>query len=362
MSLAPDYPQSAVIPPNLLVAELQTVLDHVWAEDTDQPQVGSHTDISGGRGVFSRVFAVDLNWPASSADPVPVSIPRPTSIVIKLAALGANREAAIASGAYAREALAYQRLLQNSPIAVPICHGISSCADGAIDFVLEDLRSGRSVDQIEGLHVTDARTIVQELGRWHHSSRRDKLEDLGRSVHLRRSTPRLLPQEGLLRGLQTLRERWSDLLSEQQIQNFSRLVERRSELIDAFDQGPTSLCHGDVRADNLIFDYDGNKVVFYDWQQAALQSGEADLAWLCATSLSPAIRQEVERELCQIFGDASGEPTGPIWDRYRSALVLPGLAVLFLAQRELDTERARFFVATSLTRIATAIDDHDLAG
>ena len=348
-------------PSTLLSVELQSVLDQVWAGQPGQPRAENFTDISGGRGVFSRVFAVDLKWPASSADPVPLSKARPDGVVIKLAALGANREAAIASGAYAREALAYQRLLQNSPIAVPICHGISICADGAIDFVLEDLRSGRSVDQIEGLGVADARAVVQELGRWHHSSRRGQLEELGRSVKLRRSTPRLLPPEGLLRGLQSLRERWSDLLSEQQIQNFTRLVERRSELVDVFDQGPVSLCHGDVRADNLTFDYKGNKVVFYDWQQAALQLGEADLAWLCATSLEPPVRRGVERELCQLFGDASGEPTGQTWDRYRSALVLPGLAVLFLAQRELDTERARLFVATSLTRIATAIDDHELA-
>ncbi len=350
-----------MLPPNHLLAELQTVLDHVWADASDQPQVSSYVDVSGGRGVFSRVFAVDLTWSASSAKHGLHSTPRPTVVVVKLAALGANREAAIASGAYAREALAYQHLLQDSPIAVPLCHGISTCADGAVDFVLEDLRSGRSVDQIEGLGVADAKLVVQELGRWHHSSRRDELAELGRSVHLRRSTPSLLKPEGLLRGLQTLRERWSDLLSEQQIQNFARLVEHHSELVNAFDQNPVSLCHGDVRADNLVFDHDGRPVVFYDWQQAALQLGEADLAWLCATSLEPTVRRGVERELCQLFADASGEPSGPTWDRYRSALVLPGLAVLFLAQRELDSERARRFVAASLIRIAAAIDDHELA-
>ncbi len=349
-------------PSPLLSVEIQRVLDHVWGAHSDQPVLGSYVDISGGRGVFSRVFAVDLKWPAGSEQPGHGPRTRPEGVVVKLAAVGANREAAIASGAYGREALAYQRLLQDSPIAVPICHGFSACSDGAIDFVLEDLRSGRSVDQIKGLGVVDARAVVQELALWHHSSRRERLEELGHSVSLRRSTPRMLPQEGLFRGLQILHERWSDLLSEQQIQNFARLVDRRTELVEVFDQGPTSLCHGDVRADNLVFDYNGDKVVFYDWQQAALQLGEADLAWLCATSLEPSVRRGAERELCQLFGDASGEPTGPVWDRYRSALVLPGLAVLFLAQRELDSERARLFVAASLTRIAAAIDDHELAG
>lgn len=359
---SPDYAHSAVLLTAPTSDELQTVLDRVWATQDSQPEMTGYVDISQGRGIFSRVFAVELQWPVVPPHSQTTATRQPHYVVIKLAALGPNREAAIASGAYAREALAYQTLLQDSPIPVPVCHGVSNCADGAIDFVLEDLRSRRSVDQIEGLVAADAKAVVQELGRWHHSSRTAGLIELGISTSLRRSTPKQLPHEGLLRGLETLHERWSDLLSERQIQNFTQLVENRSELIEDFDRSPISLCHGDVRADNLAFDDGEHRVLFYDWQQVALQLPEADLAWLCATSLEPSVRRAVERELCQLFADASGQPDGPTWDRYRSGLVLPGLAVLFLAQRELTTERTRRFVATSLVRIATAIDDHDLAG
>ncbi len=335
-----------------LKSEIDAVLQSIWPAPVT-PTVIGRLDVSQGRGVFSRALSLQLGWPQPDL--------YPTSVVIKLPALGPNRRGAIASGAYEREAQAYATLLVDSPIGIPTYYGSHRYNDGAIGFVLEDLTPGRAVDQVDGINRGDALTVAHWLGRWHHQDRWTQYSDLASTIKVRRSTPSLLPGDGLAQGLTILQERWDDLLSATQIASFERLVENRQSLIQVFDRQPVSLCHGDVRADNLIFDHADNDVVFFDWQQIAVQLGEADLAWFAATSLEPPVRKRIERDLVSAYSLASGVGPDQAWDRYRIGLVLPGLAVLFLAQRDLPDQRSKRFVASSLQRIAEAIADHELS-
>ena len=115
--------------------------------------------------------------------------------------------------------------------------------------------------------------------------------------------------------------------------------------------GPPTLCHGDPRADNLAFDADGIPVL-YDWQQLAVQFGAADLAWLVSTSLTPATRRDSLEDIIEVYGTTI--------DELRLGLVLPGLAVLLLCQRETADDRTRRFIAASITRIGSALVDLDV--
>lgn len=335
-----------------LVDEFDATLRSAWP--VDSPMVTNSVEISGGRGVFSRVYAADLAWPAGRSPNLP------DRVVLKLPALGPNRIAATVSGAYKREELAYRSLLLSTPIETPVFFGSHTHDDGAVALVLEDLRHGRGIDQILGLDKLDASLIAADLGRWHHPSRWPQQAELATRFQIRTSVPRGLNDEALRKGLTCLQTTWADVLSTSQIMGFERLVRNRDELTARFESGPDSLCHGDVRADNLVFDVDARPLVFFDWQQMAVQIGEADMAWLAATSLEPPVRRSTEKELVSLYAEAAGLDPAESWDRYRTAFVLPGLAVLFLAQRELDTDRARRFVATSLSRIATALADHEL--
>ena len=80
--------------------------------------------------------------------------------------------------------------------------------------------------------------------------------------------------------------------------------------------------------------------MLFDWQQIAVQFGEADLAWLMATSLDPEVRRAGHEDLVGAYGADI--------DRLRLGFVLPGLAALMLAQRTADHPRTRRFIATSL--------------
>lgn len=280
----------------------------------------------------------------------------PTSVVVKRPAAGANGAAAAQSGAYRREAFSYRVLLPVTPVGAPRCYLVADEAGDRSSFVLEDLTGYRSVDQLDGLSIEDAAAVASELGLLHrHWRRADALDDLA----VRRSTPTAFHPDGLDRGRTLLSQRWNHVLSASALAALDAVLARRADLVGVFaGTGPVTLCHGDPRADNLVFD-GGGRAVLYDWQQVAVQFPEADLAWLTATSLEPEVRRQVERDL--VTGQADAGDADAAWDRYRLGMVLPALAVLFLAQRDLSAPRAEGLVATSLRRILTAVEDLEVA-
>ncbi len=310
------------------------------------------TDLNRGRGVFSDVRRVRFA-------PEPAA---PDTIAIKLAVAGANGEVARRSGAYAREAVAYQTLLPHLDVHTPECFAVIDEPLGPT-FVLEDLSSCRSVDQVDGLGVGDAVAVAAALGRLHASS--INLPAIGAQAQarsLRTNTVASLDPATLRRGLATLADRWSDAVEVEQRHAFAHLVDVQRNVSERFAAaGPAVVCHGDPRADNLVFGNqpDRSWPLLFDWQQIARQPGVGDLAWLAATSLEPSVRREAEPTLLEAYRRTSGVDIDQA--SFRVGFALPGLAVLYLAQREAPDTRTAVFIATSLRRIGQALVDLDVA-
>ncbi len=314
-------------------------------------EVTSLVDINRGRGAFSSVLLAELRStrPQGPTRADPGLHPTPETVVAKLPIDGPNGRAATVSGAYRREALAYREILLDPAVAVPEAYLVDEPGDGTCSLLLEDLTSHRVADQLDGLDAGDAFAVAQALARFHHGwSDPSRLGDLP----VRRNTLTVFEPQALQAGLDSLKSRWAETVSDDERALFARLVAARSALVDSFDAQPPTLCHGDPRADNLVFAGDGQPVLF-DWQQMAVQFGEADLAWMAATSLQGDQRRAIERDLIVAAGGS--------FDRYRLGLALPGLAVLMLAQRDLLTDRAHRSVAVSLRRIASALTDNETA-
>lgn len=307
-------------------------------------------DVNQGRGAFSTVIAAALHPTDRGAQPAQTI---PATVVAKWPIDGPNGQAAIDTGACGREALAYRDLLINAPIATPTAYTVqppeSETGDGSVELLLQDLTGHRAADQIDGLGTVDAIRVSETLATFHRAWADD---DRLASLPVRRNTLSVLPMERLQAGLRYLETDWTDEIGDVERSHFAGLLDAADGLIQHFGAMQPTLCHGDPRADNLVFD-DDNHAVLFDWQQIAVQFGEADLAWLAATSLVPEIRRSLDRDLVSAYG---GD-----FDRYRLGMALPGMAVLLLAQRDLTTTRARRFVGVSLQRIAAAIGDLEVA-
>ncbi|MFW2382760.1 MAG: phosphotransferase family protein [Acidimicrobiales bacterium] len=294
------------------------------SEVASLPADAEATLISLGRGVFSHVYRV---W---SSD---------RSVVVKLPRSGPNGDAARASGAYERERLAYGQLLTPG-LPVPRCYGVRDIASGPA-FVLEDLTGFESVDQLDGLRPTQAMAIVDALIRCHS----ELPVPLARELGVRSITPRGFDPDALAAGLALVPKAtvFRKVLAERQVR-----IDRFGSLEDPV------LCHGDPRADNVVV---GPEVRLFDWQQMSIQAGEADLAWLAATSMSPRVRRSCEIDIVERYAVRMNREFDHTWDRYRAAMVVPALAVLLLAQRRAEG-RLQQLVETSVRRIAVAVADH----
>lgn len=314
------------------------------AIDTAMPgrQILSLHDLGGGRGVFGEVIRATF------------SSGTPESVAVKLAIAGPDGDAARRSGAYEREALAYRELLPHLDVRSPTCHGLLPDSLGPT-IILEDLSDKRAVDQLDGLGVDDALAVAAQLGELHRAQPDRFWRAESPIATLRGSVVALLDPIALRMGLVALERRWSDVVDLDTRQAFSKLVENQTELAACLaTAGPVVLCHGDPRADNLVFGVD-DSVTLFDWQQIAKQPGVADLAWMAATSLEPETRRLIDEDLRRIYGESTGLPIDV--DAYRAGFALPGLAVLLLAQRQATSERTRSFIAASLHRIGHALVD-----
>jgi aminoglycoside phosphotransferase (APT) family kinase protein len=325
--------QTAAMHP--MIDTATAIVQQVFGPDASISEV---EDIDRGRGVFSHVVRCTIR---ERAHPV----------AIKLLRSDPNGESAVTTGAADREVLAYRTILPSTPtVSAPTCFGVGIDESERPALVLEDLSGHRWSDQLDGLSKSDLRLVTTELIELH---RRWADPSSLATVDVRRSTPSSLRDDGIDRGLESL-SRWS--IPESCRTALGRLAEVRVEAVQAFgDEGGDTLCHGDPRADNVAFGDD--RAVLFDWQQLAIQFGEADLAWLLATSATPDTRRAVESDLVASYALERGQDAGTTWRRYVTGMVLPGLAVLFLAQRTTDDERTERFIETSIERIATAVDD-----
>ncbi len=302
----------------------RTLAARVAAQTLGEEPSAPPQHIATDRGVFSNVFRVEL--PSRS-------------VVVKLPRQGPNGDAARASGAYERERIAYLKLVEPG-MPVPACFGVVDLKSGPA-FVLEDLTDHLTVDQIEGLKPTQALAVVDAIV---DCQQRMSVERaLGHGV--RTVAPMGFDPQSLRKGLSSVFP----------TAGFQRLLHERVERISTFAELPEPVvCHGDPRADNLVL---GPGVRLFDWQQIAVQAGEADVAWLAATSTEPRIRRSCEIDLVERYAVRMERSFDEAWHRYRMAMVVPGLAVLLLAQRR-ARGRLQRLVEVSIDRIAIALDDH----
>ena len=129
---------------------------------------------------------------------------------------------------------------------------------------------------------------------------------------------------------------------------------------------PSTLLHGDFRADNIFFDPDG-RVVLLDFQLTGVGSGPVDLAYFVTQSLAPEMAGQHERGLFDRYieglraGEVPAVDKDLLWDTYRAAALIC-LVYPFVAIRHMDLSepRSRALADNLLRRCARAIEDLEL--
>jgi hypothetical protein len=319
-------------------------------------RIANIEDIGTGVGMIGAIYRATLEGDC------------PDTVVIKLPGLDETaRFTAQILRLNIREVGFYRELAAESPIRVPHCHF------GAVDpdthqfvLVLEDVGSYRAVSQIEGMGRADAEQAVDELAAWHAHwwGRAGPIVERGTAMAIHDPIyPMLLPpvfSDGwakvraamsVPRSVETVADGW---------------VEALPEMLGSLATTPSTLVHGDYRADNMFFDDDG-RVVLLDFQVIGQSMPVGDLAYFVTGSLSPATASEIEQGLYARWLQAlvsEGVPeseTDGMWDIYRGAILFcvcyPMIAG---AGMDLTDERQRGLLAATFERFERAADELSL--
>lgn len=328
----------------------------------------SHEPIGEGVGIVGQLARLTLRYDG-------VAEGAPSSVVVKMPSqFPENRAIGEHFDFYAREGRFYQQIGDKSALRTPRCYH-NRCDPDAGEYLLllEDFGGRTLISQVAGMPAARAVEALEALAafhaEWWDSPALDALTWM----------PRLVDPVNLSAGEQyrqswpTFLERWGDVLPEGGRGIGERVKDRWEELVQAgFAACAPTLCHGDYRADNLMFDdrAEGrDRVGVVDWQIANRGAALSDVAYLITQSIDVDVRRQAERELLGRWYDAlcsarGGKPDAfdldDAWREYRrGALVCTVYAAVSGGAMDPANERGRQLVEAMTERCFTAALDHD---
>ena len=280
--------------------------------------------IARGTGLLCQLARVTLEYePGAPAGP--------RTLVAKLAAEDPDIRGLVGLFRfYEREVRFYEDLAPSLSIAVPRCYWSDYDENGG-NFVLllEDLGALRAADQLAPGSARDARRVADLLVELHARWWNDRSLD---------AVPWLPPVDSDINklGLGLYAQAWPSFLERlghrlprEALEIGERLGARSGALLEKLAQSPRTLCHGDVRLDNIFFDPgDDRPPTLLDWQIAGVGVGTYDLAYFMSQSFDPDVRRASERDILA---------------RYHRGLVVRGVRGYDFEQCLLDYRRSVLF-------------------
>ena len=199
-------------------------------------------------------------------------------------------------GIYRAEADFYTNLARRARIAPRTFYSDFDAESGKVCLLLEDLSQLDAGDQIEGCTPEQARQVVTALAGLHAEFWADA------PLSVRRFDSRASASMRM-HSASWRRVRESAITIPAGLLDAADLIAPRVVSIkDRLGSAPTTLLHGDVRADNAFFDTDGVRLI--DWQAVRVGRGAYDLAYFISTSLNEETRRTHQEDLLASYVEA----------------------------------------------------------
>ncbi len=203
---------------------------------------------------------------------------------------------------YEKETGFYREIGALSPIRTPRAYCVEFVPETR-EFILllEDLAPARIGDQLEGLSFEEAAQAIAAIAVFHaHWWKHPSLPERDWILHI--NSPRMKALEPIYQQC------WGpvvaflgDRMPAEVREIGERLSTRVAAMMDGLAARPTTLMHGDYRADNFFFREGADSFAVADWQILMQGGGVFDIAYLMAGSLDIEVRRARERELLGVY-------------------------------------------------------------
>jgi Ecdysteroid kinase-like family len=323
------------------------------------------TTLTGeGVGVLSRIYRVRPEYSGASTN-------APDSVIVKLATDNeASRFTADVLSAFKREMVFYAEFRHTAPFATPRCFAAVQATDNS-DFtlVMEDLGTKRFQDQLAGSTWDDTVAAIQAIASFHAGWMGKEFPYPELYVPLLNEGYLALLPMLFTQNWPTAQTLFADLITDEIKAFGDEWGERCEFMLNGLYAPYTTICHGDWRADNVLFDPHTGGVIGIDFQLLGPGCGTFDVAYYVSQSIDPDERNGRDRELVQVYIDAlrlAGVEANfdEVWMQYRLGLLFAlcypvnnALAFEGLPERGKRLIRSMFERATSaiLDTNATAV-------
>ena len=336
------------------------------AQNADDGQVSDMRweRIAEGVGLLGRLARFHLRWSADDGQKMPASV------IVKLPSqIQEMVDQALMFGFYDREINFYRNIGDSAAVRVPHAYHVDA-GEAVVPFVIvmEDLHSARVVDQLEGCELADSLRVARAAARLHapYWGKQPQLDALtwlpAVNGPLYSAAGPLLAEMGpvFLAG-------WADTLPDGSIDLATRTANSLNELQNRAAADPLTLCHYDLRLDNLLFDDAADDVCVIDFQLMGTQRGPYDLAYFAGWSLTEDQRRAQTSQILDTYVSELAE-LGVTADRQwvddsfrESMLGVVSMAVLSGATAVVENERGEQLIAALVQRAFAAAFDVDAA-
>jgi hypothetical protein len=326
----------------------------------------AHEPIGVGVGIVGQLARLTLRYEGTAEG-------APGTVILKMPSqFRENRAIGDHFNFYVREGRFYQQIGDKLGVRTARCYwNHMDLERRSFALLLEDLGQRTMISQVAGVGPDRAAQALDALGElhrsWWASPVLDGLEWM----------PRLDDPVTLAAGAQ-YRESWPmfvDRVGSALPEGSLEVGERTQAVFEdllrtSTAEAPLTVCHGDFRIDNLLFDDavpGTDRVAVLDWQISSRGPGVFDVAYLLCQSMSVDDRRAAEEELVRGWYTALVGADGRslddysyelAWQQYRRlALVTTVYPVTAMGSMDPANERGHELVAAMAVRAFTACLD-----
>jgi hypothetical protein len=317
--------------------------------------------IAQGVGLMARLFRLGLDYEgADNSAPRSLIAKMPIDVPQNLQIAGFYRF-------YDRECDFYQQHAERTPLRTARCYGSERDGQGNFVLLLEDLGAGRIGDQVQGNRAEDAIAAIEALAA-HHATFWGKAQSIEGLVDY--NAPEFAAAleatyaQAVHKVLDAYPEHFTPALRELTL----AVGKKTTALINAENDRPRTLTHGDFRSDNVFYDLPDARPAIVDWQICGRGHGPFDVAYHLTQSVTPEVRRSIEKPALEGYLRVLKEngvhdlEFAELWRSYRLnalfALVYP---ITICGSLDLSNPRERALGDLVLRRSLSAITDLNAA-
>lgn len=298
----------------------------------------AQSQIGAGTGMMAELARLTLTYSGDSGL-------APKTLVAKFSSQNpTNREISMSYNLYERETRFFQEVAPNIQTTTPAVYFAGFKGDRFL-ILMQDLASHEVGSQVVGADLEQTELAIDELVKLHAPllGKTDALTWVP-TIYDSYHADNMVAFCEI--GGPVTQEKFASVLADEYVERFSEFSAALPTLQQFMNAGPTTLCHGDYRMENLLYasGQGTREVVVIDWQGPLRARGMNDVSLFLAQSTQTSVRRDHEHALIE---------------RYVKGLAAEGVASSSVAEAFEEYRRSILYNWVYVTVVAGTLDTSD---